>query len=77
MTTLDLHGLLLPFINNSFESRVIHLVTNNDPNDAKKKKKIKKKIEKLILLYPKKKKKKKLKLEQFSVADNCVKYVLQ
>ena len=59
MTTLDLHGLLLPFINDSFESRVIHLVTNNDPNDAKKKKK------------------KKLKLEQFSVADNCVKYVLQ
>ena len=60
VTTLDLHGLLLPFINDSFESRVIHLVTNNDPNDAKKKKK-----------------KKKLKLEQFSVADNCVKYVLQ
>ena len=57
MTTLDLHGLLLPFINNSFESRVIHLVTNNDPNDAKKKKK--------------------LKLKQFSVGDNCVKYVLQ
>ena len=39
VTTLDLHGLLLPFINDSFESRVIHLVTNNDPNDAKKKKK--------------------------------------
>ena len=58
MTTLDLHGLLLPFINDSFESRVIHLVTNNDPNDAKKKKK-------------------KLKQEQFSVEDNCVKYVLQ
>ena len=60
MTTLDLHGLLLPFINDSFESRVIHLFKNNQPNDSKKKKK-----------------KKKLKLEQFSVADNCVKYVLQ
>ena len=51
MTTLDLHGLLLPFINNSFESRVIHLVTNNDPNDAKKKKKKKKIKNGTVLIF--------------------------